>query len=700
MKSRFWTLSSCHAACAALLLALLNLTGCNGIGEKDSILARIDGETVYQEDFDLLRKDRGRFHFEKNQVLYTELYSKAALASRAVSEFPELEDEWNRYYKDIDPRILTIMFQRYFATECLMLPEDELRKFYNENRSLFSADSSADFVTLRSAVAKKLYLAKNAEAFDKFLKENAASDSVASHVDTAALEDKFVLKFQQELRNDLIKNIKEKQGVNVHTLPAADPRSYYENHKEDFVTASGYELYQVQESDSAALEKLFTENPTFEQFKQIAASSSKNAQTQKDSGLVGYVKKNFSLPLGIGLVEGLSEELENKNPGFVTKALRGQDGIFHKFYLVRQIPAKVKDFDRAEPGIKAGIDNGEFYDVDSSFVLISKGGKPLLTEAEFLAFNEKFVQQKLNVRNHDRIVNMLAETFAFADAALALKLNRSWEYRAMVRMTRWDFIGDKYLERKGLSQLVPDSNLKELYDRIGSPIHAGYPYEKAVEDLRLVNSIPLNLYNHEYFFGYRLINLDKTFDQSISFTYSRRAEEYKSLYRQRLAAEAYEKATVHLFDVAGEEFKPEMNALRLIARGDSLAKAGNRSAAYQVYHKVMFAYADVDSIFERVAYEMAQVQADNEEFLDAEAEYYAFYRMWPKSANAEKAMFSRGFMLNENLHMNDKALEVLKEFLETYPKSELRESAEWLVKNIESNGKLAEDLMKKIDSQE
>jgi len=701
MKSPFVSLSSCRALMAAMLcLSVLGLTGCNGIGGKDSLLARIDGESVYQEDYDLLLKNNKRFRVSKSQVLYDELYSKAALASRAVTEFPDLEKEWVEYYKDMDPRILTVMFQRFFASECLMIPESELRKFYEENRSLFESDSASGYAQVRGEVAKRLYVKKNAADFEEYLKANIKDGQPLSAADSSGLRDRFVGQRLQDIRTDLTANIKEKQGYNIHSLPAVDPKEYFEHHKDQFMTVPGYEVYHVQDADSASLESLFATAPSFEQFKMVAATASKNSLTKKDSGLVGFVKENFALPYGIGMVEGLDGEMKGKEPGFVTKSLRGQDGNFHKFYLVAQVPAKYKEYDRAEAGVKAGIDNGEFYDVDSNFVLISKEGKTVLTEAELRAFNDKFAFLDLNVKNHNRLVSMLAETYAFADAAKGYKINRSWEYRATVRMARWDFIGDKYMERKRGAYIVPDDSLKNLYDRVGSPIHVGYTYEKAINDLRLVNGIPLNLYWHEYLMGYRVIYAGKTFDESIPFIYSRRESDYNTLYRQRLASEAYKSATVHLFDMGESEYRPVIDREFLLARADSLVKAGNRSAAYYVYRNAMYAYAEDDSLFEKVAYEMGVIQADNEEFLDAEGEYYAFYRMWPKSVNAEKAMFSRGFMLNENLGMNDKALEVLDEFVKTYPGSELKESAEWLVNNIKSDGKLAEDLMKKISEEE
>ena len=45
-------------------------------------------------------------------------------------------------------------------------------------------------------------------------------------------------------------------------------------------------------------------------------------------------------------------------------------------------------------------------------------------------------------------------------------------------------------------------------------------------------------------------------------------------------------------------------------------------------------------------------------------------------------------------------IRILKEFITKYPKSELKESVDWLIKNIESNGKLAQELVEKISQSE
>ena len=680
------------------LASLFVLNGCNGIGDKDTLLARIDGEKVYQEDYALLLKNGSGLKAIKNQFLYENLYSKAALSAKATQEYPELEEEWKAYFADLDARVLTMVYQRFYVSENMTYSDAELRQFYEANRSMFTEDTTGDFYTVRPLVASFYYASKNADAFASYIKDTlkiehpTAEDSVKAKKSFADIRRAAL---QQELSTDVL----AKHNIEIKELPPVDPKVYYNKHHDKFMTVPGYELYHVQ-ADSAKLAGLFTEKPTLDQFKLAAAANSKNAKTAKDSGYVGHVKAEYVLPYGIGVVPELVTTLKDKEPGFVTPVLKASDSTFHVFYLAGIDASRLKPFDRVDVGIANAIKDGIYFDVDTSVVLITKAGEPVFTEADMVRFNEKFIRRTMNRNFHDRVVSMLAEAFAFADAAKEAHLNHSWEYRAMVRQSRWDYLSEHYIQKKMGGDDIPEDTLKALYDRIGTPIHVGYDYEQSKDDLRKVAAFPANLYKHEYYMGYRMLYVGKTFDESIPVIYARRSDEVERLMSQRFAAEAYSKATVHLYDTGVAEYKPTMLANLLMARADSLYQAGKKSDAYYEYRKVMIAYADNDSLFERVSYEIPQIESENEEYQDAEGDYYAFYTMWPNSANAEKAMFSRGFMLNENLGQNDKALEVLEAFLQKYPNSELKESAQWLVDNIKSNGKLAEDLMKKIESEE
>ena len=681
------------------LASLFVLNGCNGIGDKDTLLARIDGEKVYQEDYALLLKNEGgQLNTFKNQFLYDNLYSKAALSAKAVEEYPQLEDEWKAFYADLDIRVLTMVYQRYYISENMTYSDAELRQFYDANRSIFPEDSTGDFLMVRPLVASCYYASKNAEAFASYLKDTLKLENPTAE-DSMKAKKSFAAIRRGALQEEFSTGILEKYKIGIQEIPQVDPKAYYNRHQDQFMTAPGYELYHVQ-ADSAKLATLLSTTPTLEQFKSMAVANSKNAKTAKDSGYVGHVKKDFALPYGIGIVPDLASALEGKEPGFVTPVLKSTDNICHIFYLAGIDVARLKPYDRVDVGIANGLKDGSFFDVDTSVILITRAGEPVFTEADMVRFNETFVRRVMNRSLHDRIVSMLAENFAYAEAAKEAHLNHSWEYRALVRQSRRDYLSEHYVQKKISGENIPEDTLKALYDHVGSPIHAGYDYEKAKDDLRKVAAFPANMYKYEYYMGYRLLYKDLTYEQSIPKIYFRRAEEFQKLLSDRLAAEAYSKATVHLYDTGVTEYKPTMIASILMARADSLYQAGKKSAAFNEYRKVMYAYAENDSLFEHVAYEMAQIESENENFLDAEGDYNAFYNMWPNSPNAEKAMFSRGFMLNENLGMNDKALEVLEAFLQKYPNSELKESAQWLVDNIKSNGKLADDLMKKIEAEE
>ena len=182
--------------------------------------------------------------------------------------------------------------------------------------------------------------------------------------------------------------------------------------------------------------------------------------------------------------------------------------------------------------------------------------------------------------------------------------------------------------------------------------------------------------------------------------YSRVNSEYRDVLGKKLAAQAYADGPVYLYDSSIPEYKEDYSVAGMMALADSLNRAGKWREAVEEYRTILLAYATVDSIFEKASYECAYILGENNENWSAEMEYYAMYKMWPDSPNAEKAMFSRGFILNENLHRDKDALAALEEFLQKYPNSELKESAQWLVDNIKSNGKLAEDLMKKIEAEE
>lgn len=669
----------CSLCCSALI-------GCNGIGSGEDRLARVDNETVYVEDLDMAIKLSGTDHKNVEKIA-TDLLSRAAMTSKALEEFPELESRWEAYSKNLEDRLLTLVYQRFYSMENLTFSDKELRDYFNTHKSEFVKDSGdVEFLDVRGTVAEHLLLTREADKF-----KEAGSDTV-----------NYLHQYRQNLMETSIKSINEKFPVKIEKIVPPNQEAYYEKHKEEFKTALAFEVYHVQMEDSAALAKLFAKPvKDLEQFKEIATKYSENKETAANGGYVGKVKDGFALPYGIGIINGLGEALKGKPEGTISPVLAtARTPGRHVFYLVKEFPPEVKPFDRVKGEVEGRMMNVGYLELDSDYVLISKNGKPFVTERNILQiFEEEPGMPKTN-RSRDRFIASLAECASFADEARALKLDRSWEYRAFMRQTRLNYILAHYEELAPQKGQLPEDSLKAYFEKNGNPVRPDIPFEDSKEDLNDYILFPENILKHEYYFNYVLYK-NRNIEDIRRTVFNMNFRALRAARKEAKEANVWANANVLMYkkDIPvkqGEPLTPEV----LSQAADSLYKARAYEASIEKWKKIRDIYPDNDSLYALATYQVAQVEAEAEKYSFAEAEYNAYYRMWPNSPDAEKAMFSRGFILNENMHKDSLALEVLEEFLKTYPNSEMGKDVNWLIDNIKSGGKLAEDLMKKIEAEE
>lgn len=684
---------------AACIMSAAMMVGCNGVGAKDSLVARFNDESVYEEDLFLVEKNIEGTSQKLEDVVFDNLYSKAAAVAVAKSEYPELEKEWNDYYRMIEPRVLMTVFQRYYAVECLMFTDVELRRFYDSHKSLFESEGRDAYIKNRYDVASLYYVHKNPEAFAAYVEQT--QNGYQTDVDSLALKKAFADSRRRAIRDSVVENVVKNSGFVTHALPNADLKAFYEQNKEKYKTEPGYVLYHVQMGDSAALAAKVKDNLTLDQFKAAAVKYSTNKVTAQKEGFVGFVKNGYCLPYEIGVVRELPSAVEGKNPGFITGVLQTEGApVYHRFYLAENVESAIKPFDRVAKIVERDAGAEAVPEVADDYALItSKDGKTVFSEKDVKTFFDEYYDGgSFNKNAHDRIVKMFQETFAYAEAAMNAKLNLNWEFRALSRSIRLNFMFERYVTKKLSAKDLPEDSLKSLYERVGNPIHSKYSFEQSVDDLKLVAGFPKNVLAFEYYFGYDATCSGMTYDQCVGRIYTLRKNEVKQYTVQRLLTDSYGNVAVHIYNQDGFEKVPATLSEKIYATIDSLKNANGK--INMEYRKLMWAYPENDSMFQNAVFDMAQVHNDYEDFTSAEKEYYAYYRMWPESENSEKAMFSRGFILSENLKKDSLALEVFREFVAKYPNSELKESAEWLAKNIESNGKLSEDLLKKIEAEQ
>jgi len=646
--------------------------------------AQVDNETIYNEDIDLAVKTSpaGRADYEnivKNSLV------QSAVVSKAIQEYPELEKKWEAYSKNMENRLLTLVYQRFYSMEKMTYSDKELRAFFDAHKAEFIPDSSnLEFLDVREKVAERLLLEREAEKF-----------KASGNTDTTM----FVRNYKQEMVQQTIKSVKEKYPVVIEKIVPPDPQGYYEKNKEKFKTEMAFEVYHVQMKDTAALAKLFKKPVDLEKFKSLAKKYSENKETAANDGYVGKVKVGHALPYGIGKVGGLARVFSGKPEGTISPILNvTHSNDHHVFFLVKEFAPEVKPYERAKAAVENTMLTEGYLELDPDYVLISRNGTPVVREKEIIEIFEEEPGMPRTNAMRGRIVSSLADCASFAEEARSLRLDTSWEYRALLRQTRDNYIVSHYDELKKSKTSIPEDSLKAFFEKNGNPVRPALAYEDSKEDLVDYITFPENLLMREFYFNY-VINKGKTPEDIRKRTFSNRVRSLRNLREEREEAEIWANAKVQVFK-NGVKFEQKPYSVDALAKeADSLYKARSYDASLEKWRRLRDTYANNDSLFAHATFQIAQIEAEAEQFAFAEAEYNVFYRMWPKSPDAEKALFSRGFILNENLHQDTLALSVLEEFQRVYPNSEMIKDVNWLVDNIKSGGKLAEDLMKKIEAE-
>lgn len=688
-----------NKALALLALGALLFTGCNSIGDKDTIIGRVNGESIYQEDIDMIVRLHGQ-STKSDQVKssISSLFSRNAVYSEAFVRFPEIKDELKNRSSTVDNYLLTFAFQRFYAMDRLMFSDSELRAFFDSHRSMFG--DSAEYMVVRNSVAEKLFLERNADSLAAFIKRKVAE---GGNVDTSSeqMGAQFIREFREKLVNTMGDSLIKVYNLALVPIVPPTPEEYYEKHKDWFVTEPGFEVYHVEMADSVALSTLFyTDSMDLDEFKKIARDNSINKETAANDGYVGKVLEKHVLPYGIGEMSPLFTQFKDKPVGTVSKPIRTFMGeTFHVFYLAAVVPSRQKTLDQVRIAINNEIKNGINYDLDSTYVLVTMNGEPVVREKDVSDVYAANVNMLKSRRIHDNIVNSLMQNIAFANEARKRKVDHSWEYRALARNSAVDFVCNafEYKIRHKLNH--SEDTLKAVYDKIGNPAHPVLSFEKSREDLSAWLDMPRVILKHSYYYLMEDY-LPNDYESSISRLFADEVASYSNNVWDRTMTDAWNKAKVSLY-VDSITLLPQDKSLEsAVQKLDSLYQMQKLDLALTGWRNMRNRYPENDSIMKKATYEIAHILSDKNDFDRSQREYRSFYRIWPDDPNAEKAMFSRGFILTENMHKDSLALEVLKEFKTKYPKSELTESADWLIENIRSGGQLADDLMKKIEAEE
>lgn len=695
-----------NALLAIVSACALFFAGCNSIGDKESIVAKVNGEPIYKEDYAfIMRVGNIVPNTEQMRKASGSLFSRKALYTVALEKHPEFKEQLARHNQFVENYLLTFVYQRLYSMDRLMYSDDELAFYYNKHRELFN--DSLTYMNVRDKVAEAKFLEANQDSLKSYAFQHRDMSKLSEEVEiTENIKERFISDHRQRIVRETGPALLKKYNIQETEIQMPSVEEYYEKHKDNYKTEFGYVVYHIEAADSAALAKRLKKvfkgkKVDLPMFMNAASKYSENKETKKAKGYVGKVIYGHPLPYGIGFVTDMFKVFGDQPDGFVSPVVRSEStGRFHVFYRESFVAPEQKPLDRVRKGIEKELATTANYELDSSYVLVTKNGEPAIREKDVLATYEDNPMLLRSRKAHQQIVSTLALQLAFASEAREIGLDHTWEYRALCRQSDVDYIVKIYRQKFLQQTSVPEDSLKALFERMGNPAHPNATYEESRRDLNDWFEVPENLMKRTYYYALEDY-LPDDYEQAKKNVFGAVVSRYRYDSWDREVVFAWSKAKVELFADNITLLPQEWSVDVAMASADSLyTKAKSVEKAYVAWTGIRDRYVDIDSVARKATFEIAHILSDKEDFDKAQREYRAFYKTWPDSPDAEKAMFSRGFILTENMHKDTLALEVFDEFKKLYPKSELNESVDWLVNNIKSGGKLADDLMKKIEAEE
>ena len=94
----------------------LVFSGCNSIGDKDTLVARVNGEPIFKEDYAfMMRVGNIVPNTEQMRKASSSLFSRKALYKVALQKNPELKEQLAAHNEALENYLLTFVYQRLYT---------------------------------------------------------------------------------------------------------------------------------------------------------------------------------------------------------------------------------------------------------------------------------------------------------------------------------------------------------------------------------------------------------------------------------------------------------------------------------------------------------------------------------------------------------------------------------------------------------
>lgn len=510
--------------------------------------------------------------------------------------------------------------------------------------------------------------------------------------------DEYLAAHRAKLNDSALAWLKAKYAVeikNLRKVPAeADLKNFYEQNKDSYTSAETYGVYHVESAKRDLIEKKIKTIKDLDGFKKLAAQVSENAWTKADSGRSGKIKRDHCLPYGIGVLPSLWSTFDTLAVGKIAGPYQNpESGKWHWFYLAEKSARAPKAFERVRGLVLKEYQDEAIAQIKAQDTL-AVYGKKAITEDDVLFLRLEIPPNMQERYTRAQLVDYLL-TWELATAEsekigltadtklIAMRLENVDNYWAGIYQD--SVLSRTYAQDTAMLKTEFAKHRKTL-----TKDSAETQWSKFARDIAALATLTEKDKQIEF-----ATYPERYTRDTVAMVY---AESQFEIF-QNLKNLAYARAEKALIERLKAQFKVELidpalkepkiaDAQKAYKQAQDLHYERKLDVALNLYQQLRDQFPENVSLQDSICFGMAQIYIEQERYPLALAEYRRVSYLYPQSPNEYKAQFMVGFIQSEHQKNDSAAVKTFTQMLAKYPKSDLSDDADWMIRNIRSGGKL------------
>jgi len=487
--------------------------------------------------------------------------------------------------------------------------------------------------------------------------------------------------------------------VETVTPPRPEPSpdsllaSYKATASSRFGSPAIFHMKALGSKDSAKLAKAVASVKDLAGFQALAPKFPVGTPVAAPKGDLGRVKRQFSLPYGLGLAPTLFNELEPARTGLVNP-IRINDSLWIAVWVDAVDSGSVKPYEAVKAEVLDDYLQSHPWTPPANAVLAKWDRGTLITQHDLDLVYEEIPAQMRRQYPASRVIDFMTLWSSVARASAESGHGKRPEVASALADNERIFWAQEWRKSKtfqtfGIPAKLADSALKASSALF--PAGAWIDTSEGVnrDGARLV-VMPANYLQSRFAEDvdrYRKDTVFASFDSVKSELFRdvrSDLDNFGRAYQDSILKVRYKVVTAP--DAPGFAAK-EPASLRLdTAR--ALHDRRSLEEAQRLYESVESDAKAADSLRAQALFQLGQLFGEQQSFPRSLSRYRAVLSRFPQSGEAYKAQFMIAFTYSEYLKEEKVALKEYRKVLANYPKCDLADDADWMIRNIESGGAL------------